>query len=128
MLIVVAIVIALTRHSMKEGVYLIKRWPRWQTDADVQNCSIMMKMSVEMIGMVLAVMVIKNKTNLASSWGKDGEEKARHTSDYDSCFDFKRISLLFTLYFIALDFPYLLKHISHNGHETNLSEGAFSKS
>ena len=78
MLIVVAIVIALTRHSMKEGVYLIKRWPRWQTDADVQNCSIMMKMSVEMIGMVLAVMVIKNKTNLASSWGKDGEEKARH--------------------------------------------------
>ena len=76
MLIVVAIVIALTRHSMKEGVYLIKRWPRWQTDADVQNCSIMMKMSVEMIGMVLAVMVIKNKTNLASSWGKDGEEKA----------------------------------------------------
>ena len=68
MLIVVAIVIALTRHSMKEGVYLIKRWPRWQTDADVQNCSIMMKMSVE----------IKNKTNLASSWGKDGEEKARH--------------------------------------------------
>ena len=78
MLIVVAIVIALTRHSMKEGVYLIKRRPRWQTDADVQNCSIMMKMSVEMIGMVLAVMVIKNKTNLASSWGKDGEEKARH--------------------------------------------------
>ena len=78
MLIVVAIVIALTRHSMKEGVYLIKRWPRWQTDADVQNCSIMMKMSVEMIGVVLAVMVIKNKTNLASSWGKDGEEKARH--------------------------------------------------
>ena len=76
MLIVVAIVIALTRHSMKEGVYLIKRWPRWQADADVQNCSIMMKMSVEMIGMVLAVMVIKNKTNLASSWGKDGEEKA----------------------------------------------------
>ena len=50
MLIVVAIVIALTRHSMKEGVYLIKRWPRWQTDADVQNCSIMMKMLVEMIG------------------------------------------------------------------------------
>ena len=84
MLIVVAIVIALTRHSMKEGVYLIKRWPRWQTDADVQNCSIMMKMSVEMIGMVLAVMVIKNKTNLASSWGKDGEEKGRITSDYDS--------------------------------------------
>ena len=126
MLIVVAIVIALTRHSMKEGVYLIKRWPRWQTDADVQNCSIMMKMSVEMIGMVLAVMVIKNKTNLASSWGKDGEEII--TSDYDSCFDFKRISLLFTLYFIALDFPYLLKHISHNGHETNLSEGVFSKS
>ena len=76
MLIVVAIVIALTRHSMKEGVYLIKRWPRWKADADVQNCSIMMKMSVEMIGMVLAVMVIKNKTNLASSWGK-GEEKAR---------------------------------------------------
>ena len=74
MLIVVAIVIALTRHSMKEGVYLIKRWPRWQTDADVQNCSIMMKISVEMIGMVLAVMVIKTKTNLASSWGKDGEE------------------------------------------------------
>ena len=110
MLIVVAIVIALTRHSMKEGVYLIKRWPRWQTDADVQNCSIMMKMCVELIGMVLAVMVIKNKTNLASSWGKDGEEII--TSDYDSCFDFKRISLLFTLYFIALDFPYLLKHIS----------------
>ena len=80
MLIVVAIVIALTRHSMKEGVYLIKRWPRWQTDADVQNCSIMMKMSVEMIGMVLAVMVIKNKTNLASSWGKDGELKARAPS------------------------------------------------
>ena len=78
MLIVVAIVIALTRHSMKEGIYLIKRWPRWQTDADVQNGSIMMKMSVEMIGTVLAVMVIKNKTNLASSWGKDGEEKARH--------------------------------------------------
>ena len=78
MLIVVAIVIALTRHSMKEGIYLIKRWPRWQTDADVQNCSIMMKMCVELIGMVLAVMVIKNKTNLASSWGKDGEEKARH--------------------------------------------------
>ena len=77
MLIVVAIVLALTRHSMKEGVYLIKRWPRWQTDADVQNCSIMIKMSVEMIGMVLAVMVIKNKTNLASSWGKDGEEEAR---------------------------------------------------
>ena len=71
-------------------------------------------------------MVIKNKTNLASSWGKDGEEII--TSDYDSCFDFKRISLLFTLYFIALDFPYLLKHICHNGHETNLSEGAFSKS
>ena len=80
MLIVVAIVIALTRHSMKEGVYLIKRWPRWQTDADVQNCSIMMKMCVELIGMVLAVMVIKNKTNLASSWGRDGEEKARHPS------------------------------------------------
>ena len=75
MMIVVAIVVALTRHSMKKGVHLIKRW---QTDADVQNCSIMMKMSVEMIGMVLAVMVIKNKTNLASSWGKDGEEKARH--------------------------------------------------
>ena len=73
---VVARVIALTRHSMKKGVHLIKRW---QTDADVQNCSIMMKMSVEMIGMVLAVMVmIKNKTNLVSSWGKDGEEKARY--------------------------------------------------
>ena len=76
MLIVVAIVIALTRHSMKEGVYLIKRWPRWQTDADVQNCSIMMKMSVEMIGMVLAVMVIKKQDQpgklLGQGWGGEG--------------------------------------------------------
>ena len=77
MMIVGAIVIAVTRHNMKKGVYLIKRWPRWQTDAGVQNCLIMMKLLMEMMGMVLAVMVIKTKTNLSSSWGKDGGEKVR---------------------------------------------------
>ena len=76
MMIVVTIVIALMSHNLKKGVYLTKRWPRWQTDACVQNSLIVMKMLVEMMGMVVAVMVIKTKTNLASSWGKDGEEKA----------------------------------------------------
>ena len=47
-MIVVAIVVALTRHSMEKVVYLIKRWLRWQTDTDVQNYSIVMKMLVEM--------------------------------------------------------------------------------
>ena len=64
---------------------------------------------------------------LGQGWGGEGAPSLL-TSDYDSFFDFKRISLLFTLYFITLDFPYLLKHICHNGHETNLSEGSFSKS
>ena len=75
MMIVVAIVIALMRQNLKKGVYLIKRWSRWQTDACVQNSLIVMKMLVEM--RVVAVMVIKTKTNLTSSWGRDGEEKAR---------------------------------------------------
>ena len=75
MMIVGAIVIAVTRHNMKKGVYLINRWPRWQTDACVKNSLIVMKMLVEM--RVVAVMVIKTKTNLTSSWGRDGEEKAR---------------------------------------------------
>ena len=48
---------------------------------------------------------------LGQGWGGEGAPSTLN-SDYDSCFDFKRISLLFTLYFIALDFPYLLKHIS----------------
>ena len=48
---------------------------------------------------------------LGQGWGGEGAPSLL-TSDYDSYFDFKRISLLFTLYFIALDFPYLLKHIS----------------
>ena len=74
MMIVVAIVIALMRQNLKKGVYLINRWLRWQTDACVQNSLIVMKMLVEMMGMVVAVMVIKTKTNLASSQGKDGEE------------------------------------------------------
>ena len=74
MMIVVAIVIALMRQNLKKGVYLIKRWSRLQTDACVQNSLIVMKMFVEMMGMVVAVIVIKTKTNLASSRGKDGEE------------------------------------------------------
>ena len=42
-----------------------------------------------------------------------GKRRRAGTSDSDSnCFDIKRISLLVTLYFIALKFPYLLKHIS----------------
>ena len=42
-----------------------------------------------------------------------GKRRRAGTIDSDSeCFDFKRISLFVTLYFIALDFPYLLKHIS----------------
>ena len=75
MMIVVAIVIALMRQNLKKGVYLINRWPRWQTDACVKNSLIVMKMLVEM--RVVAVMVIKTKTNLASSWVRKGEEKAR---------------------------------------------------
>ena len=114
MMIVVAIVIALMSHNLKKGVYLINRWPRWQTDACVKNSLIVMKMLVEM----RVVAVIGDGDQNQDKPGKllqEGMGKRRRagTRDSDSeCFDFKRISLLFTLYFIALDFPYLLKHIS----------------
>ena len=66
---------------------------------------------------------------LGQGWGGEGAPSLL-TSDYDSYFDFKRISLLFTLYFIALDFPYLLKHISQIDTYLimDISEGVFSKS
>ena len=71
MMIVVEIVVALTRHSMKKVVYLIKRWLRWQTDTDVQNYLIVMKMLVAVIGDGDQNQDKPDKL-LGKGWGREG--------------------------------------------------------
>ena len=44
---------------------------------------------------------------LGQGWGGEGALAPAILTSKSDCIDFNRISLLVTLYFIALDFPYL---------------------